>query len=70
MEKQIIRWSYLLGVVCVLVAVLFRAMNAAGWLHDIDTRGAAIGYGSFLKGAVLFLLTCVATSSYTAAQRS
>lgn len=70
MEKQIMRWSYLLGVICVVVALLLRAADAAGWLHTINTRGTALGYMSFLKGALMFLVACIATSSYTASQKS
>ena len=70
MEKQVIRWSYLLGVICVVLAVLFRAANAMGWMGDIHTAGSSIGYMSFLKGAVLFLLTSIATSGYLSAQKS
>ena len=64
MEKQLIRWSFLLGVVCVVVAVLLRGLDALGILSALSTRGTAISYMSFVKGALLFLLTSIATSSY------
>lgn len=67
MEKIIVRWSYWLGVACVVVALLMRTANAAGLMTVVDTRGMYIGYMSFFKGAILFLLTAVATSSYLSA---
>ena len=64
MEKQLIRWSFLLGLACVVFAVLLRGLDAVGITSALSTRGASIGYMSFLKGALLFLLTSIATSSY------
>lgn len=65
MEKQIARWSYWLGVASVLLAVVFRLLNAVGFMGDIGTRGSSVGYMSFTKGAVIFLLTAIATANYT-----
>ena len=49
-----------LGIASVIVAFIWRAANAAGiWLP----RGG-VGYMSFFKGAILFLLAAVATASY------
>lgn len=65
MEKQIILWSYWLGVVCVVVALVTRALNVLGVLGTlIAGRGAPIGYRSFFDGALLFFLAAIATSSY------
>jgi hypothetical protein len=66
MEKHIIRYSYWLGVLSVLLALLMRVFNILGlWsLAVISTRGASIGYRTFLNGAVLFFLTAIATASY------
>jgi uncharacterized membrane protein YhaH (DUF805 family) len=63
MESQIERYSYWLGVVCVVIAVVLRAADAMG-MGAFATRGANIGYMSFLKGALLFLLVAIATANH------
>lgn len=65
MEKYIIRVSYWLGVLSVVLAFLARAANILGpdALH-FYTKGNPVGYNSFLAGAVLFFLTAIATESY------
>lgn len=70
MENLIERYSYWLGVVCVVIAVLLRAANALGILHEIGTRGTAMSYMSFLKGALLFLLVAIATANHKLMNRS
>ena len=70
MEKHILRWSYVLGVICVALALVFRALDALAWFGPIRTMGGSVGYMSFLKGALLFLLTSIATSAYLGAQKS
>jgi hypothetical protein len=65
MEKHIIRYSYWLGVLSVLLALLTRALNILGLsIGTISTRGNLIDYRSFLNGSVLFFLTAIATASY------
>jgi hypothetical protein len=66
MEKYIMRWSYWLGIACVVLALVLRALNAIG-LHvaEIATRGNSVGYHSFLRGAALFLGTAIATACFT-----
>jgi hypothetical protein len=60
MPKTIMQVSYWLGITFVVVAFIWRVANAAGiWLP----RGG-VGYMSFFKGAILFLLAAVATASY------
>ena len=65
MEKYIIRVSYWLGILCVVLAFLARAINFLGpdSLHFYN-QGNPVGYHSFLDGAVLFFLTAIATASY------
>ncbi len=63
MEQHIARWSYWLGVACVAMALLWRVLNILG-LGPVATRGNPIAYMSFFKGALLFLLTAVATANY------
>ena len=60
MSKIIMRVSYWLGIVSVVVALVWRAANAVGiWLPH-----GGVGYLSFFKGALLFLLAAVASASY------
>jgi hypothetical protein len=69
MEKQVVRWSYLLGLACTVLAFLWRLGTLAGLAPDFVIRGSHLGYLSFLKGAVLFLVLAIATSSYMSAMK-
>ena len=65
MKKHIIQYSYWLGVVSLLLALVTRGLNILGIsLGNIATRGNSIGYHSFLDGSLLFFLTAIATASY------
>lgn len=65
MKKHIIRYSFWMGVLSVLLALLTRALNILGVsLATISTRGTQISYRTFLDGAQLFFLTAIATASY------
>ncbi len=64
MEKHIIRWSYWLGIVSVVLAFVTRALNVLGVVTLFRGRGNAIGYHTFLDGALLFFVATIATSSY------
>jgi hypothetical protein len=65
MEKHIMRWSYWLGVICVALAVLTRLLNLVGLPTTLlQTRGDSISFRTFLTGAVLFLLTSIATAGF------
>lgn len=66
MEKYIIKWSYWLVILSVVLAFLARAVNILGpdSLHFL-TKGNPVGYHSFLDGAVLLFLTAIATASYS-----
>ena len=65
MEKYIIKVSYWLGILCVVLSLLARGFNILGpdTLHFYN-KGNPVGYNSFLDGAVLFFLTTIATQSY------
>jgi len=66
MEKQIRTWSYWLGLVSAVIAVVLRALNAVGLLlPEVVKQGQTIWYMSFYKGALLFFVISVATASYT-----
>jgi hypothetical protein len=60
MEKQIVTYTYWLGIISMAVALVWRALNAVGVKDTVMT----ITYMSFYKGALLFFLTAVATTSY------
>jgi hypothetical protein len=65
MEKYIMRWSYWLGVVCVALSVVTRILNTLGLSTMLlQTRGNSISYRSFVDGALLFLITSIATAGF------
>ena len=64
MENQIERYCYWLGVVCAVIALLLRAADALGFAGGMQTRGGSVGYMSFLKGALLFLVVAIATANH------
>jgi hypothetical protein len=65
MEKMIARWSYWLGMVCLVIAVIWRAVNACGfWLPMTITPGHTIWYLSFFHASILFLVASIATACY------
>jgi hypothetical protein len=65
MKKHIIRYSYWLGVLSVLLSLLTRVLNMFGLtLARIVTRGSAIDYHTFLDSSQLFFLMAIATASY------
>jgi hypothetical protein len=63
MEKQIVRWSYWLGLACAAVAIVLRGLIFAGLWHPV-TNIQDGWHMSFFKGAVLLLLISLATSAY------
>jgi hypothetical protein len=66
MEKNIITTSYWLGILCVVLTFVTRACNILGvdFLH-FGGQGSPVSYRSFLNGALLFLLTAIATGCYS-----
>lgn len=69
MEKKILQYSFWLGVMCVAVAVVWRAATAAGFPGAPIERALSLTYMTFLKNTLLFLLTTVATGAYQAGNR-
>jgi hypothetical protein len=68
MEKQLSLVGYWLGLICTILALIFRLSYA---LNMIPPRmgapgGAAISYTSFLHGAALFFLLAIASWCWTA----
>ncbi len=65
MEKYIMQLSYWLGVIFLAVAVVARGLNMLGVISaDVLTRGNPISFRSLVDGAILFLLTSIATTGY------
>jgi hypothetical protein len=66
MEKQIVTWSYWLGLANAVIALVLRSLNAAGLLlNQVVKQGQTIWYMSFYKAALLFFVVAVATACYT-----
>jgi hypothetical protein len=64
MEKLIARWSYWLGIVCLVIAVIWRITTAFGlWMASNAARGNPVGYGSFFHASILFFVAAIATTS-------
>jgi hypothetical protein len=68
MEKQLASVGYWLGLICTVVAFIFRILSAFNLtpLHISASGGNAIGYLSFLRGAGLFFLLSIASWCRTA----
>jgi hypothetical protein len=63
MEKQISVWSYRLGLLSTVVTLAMRGLAWIGFTGSFGSaKGVAIGYNSFLHGAILFLLLSAAAS--------
>jgi hypothetical protein len=61
MEKYILRWSYWLGVMSFVVAIVWRVLNVA---LGKPLGFAGLTYMSPYKGALLFLSAAIATACY------
>jgi hypothetical protein len=63
--EHIIKWSYWLGALCAVLALLTRGLNVLGVnFLAFSTRGNPIGYRTFLDGAIFLLVISIATTSY------
>jgi hypothetical protein len=70
MEKHIVSWSYWLGVVSVLLALVARILNIFGLTTILlQTRGNPISFRTFVDGALLFLMTSIATAGFIWSKR-
>jgi hypothetical protein len=68
MEKQLSVVGYWLGLICTVLALIFRAFTALNLIppHMGTPGGNAISYMSFLHGAALFFLLTIASWCRTA----
>jgi hypothetical protein len=65
MEKHILRWSYWLGIVSLIIAAVWKAFSAFGLtLPMLFTKDQSIFYLTFYKASLLLLLAAIATASY------
>jgi hypothetical protein len=65
MEKHVIRLSYMLCLLCAVLAILTRLLNAFGLPAALFIdRANPIGYHSFLDGVFLFFILTVASASF------
>ena len=62
MEKYIVKWSYWLGVVCAVITLVLRGLDAVGVFPNF-LPGANIGAMSFYKAALLFLAVAIGAAS-------
>jgi hypothetical protein len=67
-EKQLSALGYWLGMICTVLALIFRTFTALNVIppHMGAPGGNAISYLSFFHGAALFFLLSVASWSRTA----
>ena len=68
MEKQLAEAGYWLGLICAVVALIFRILSAfnVNALQISASGGNPIGYLSLLRGAGLFFLVSIASWCRTA----
>lgn len=65
MERNIVHWTYWLGIVSLVIALLWRVFNALGlWLPMYIKQGETVYYMSFYKASLLFFVAAIASSSY------
>jgi len=62
MEKIIARWTYWLGIACVIVAIAWKGGNAFGLWRALPPTPAAISYWSFFNASLLFFATSIASA--------
>lgn len=65
MQKHIVKWSFWLGVLALVLALASRAIDLVN--PDIDvipTKGDSIGFNAFMHGAFLFFAATVAATCY------
>ncbi|HMD42691.1 MAG TPA: hypothetical protein VKH45_06425 [Candidatus Acidoferrum sp.] len=63
MDKKLSVVSYWLGIGCVVMTIIFRALAALGiWPNIVPASGAGISYNTFHHAAELFLLVAIAAN--------
>jgi hypothetical protein len=80
MEKLIARWSYWLGIACMVIAVIWKIVVVFGYWHlrastvgaatvgaatpGATTVAAVVGHSMFLHGSIMFLVATIASVGY------
>ena len=62
MERRIARWSYWLGITCVIVAIAWKGGNAFGLWRALPPTPADISYWSFYNASLLFFALSIASA--------
>ena len=60
MEKHLAKWTYWLGVVCAVIALIIRGFQSIGLYLDFPRVN--LGYMSFYKASLLLLAIAIATT--------
>lgn len=60
MEKHLAKWTYWLGIVCAVIALIVRGFQSIGLYLDIP--GVNLGYMSFYKASFLLFAVAIATT--------
>lgn len=61
----VVRWTYMLGVFCALVAIVWRGLMSLGYgLPQRIILGQTVYDMSFYKGALLLLVLSIASANY------
>ena len=62
MEKTIARWSYWLGITCVIVTIAWKGGNVFGLWRALPPSPAEISYWSFYNASLIFFATSIASA--------
>jgi len=62
MVKQVARYSYWIGLVCMAISVVWRAVMMVP--HTIPEQVGPVWYSSFWKAGAIFLLVSIASVGY------
>ncbi len=66
MEKHIGKYSYILGVVALVLALTARAIDIVDPTKSVIALSTGgIGYRAFTNGALLFFITTIASACYS-----
>ena len=65
MEKHILHWSYWLGIASLVIAVLWRALNAFGLGYTVLlARYQSVYSATFYKASLLLFVAAIASANY------
>ncbi len=65
MGKHVAKWSYWLGVVSAVLALLTRGLDILGVKFLVfQTKGGSISYHTYLDAALFFLVISIAAASH------